>query len=297
MLRNIFIFVLCLFVAGAFVSCKSTPSVDKVEAEDADVQPGETVKLVGSNFGEDLAKLEVKVGDKEAEITKVEENSLEVTMPKDVNAGSHKLVVKNRDTEEASRPVEVKVVEHLQIPAGTALHIRMMGAIGSAESHPGDEVPMVLSAPLLSNGRIVAPAGNGVTGRVTFVDQPGKVKGRAAIGFTAESVDLATGETVPVQTSQFNSRAPSGKKKDATKIAVTTGVGTVVGALIGGKKGAAIGAATGAGVGTTIVLTTKGDHVAIPKDAELEFVLQNPVDIEIHEPLPTLAEMKTEAPE
>jgi len=109
--RKLSIVLLCLFVAGAFVSCKSNPTVERVEAENSDVEPGETVKLVGDNFGEDMTKLEVTVGDKEAEVTKAEDGSLEVKMPKDVDAGSHKLVVKNRETKQESQPVEVKVVE------------------------------------------------------------------------------------------------------------------------------------------------------------------------------------------
>ncbi|HSE43266.1 MAG TPA: IPT/TIG domain-containing protein [Acidobacteriota bacterium] len=267
--------------------------MQKVEAEHWEVEPGETIKLVGNNFGKDLSKLEVTVEDKEAEITKAEDTSLEIKMPKDIVAGSHKLVVKNRDTKEESQPVEIKVVEHIKIPAKTKLAFRIMSPIGSETSHSGDKVSMVLASPLLLNGRIIAASGNGATGRVTFVEQPGKVKGRAAIGFTAESIDLETGETLAITTNDFSSRVPSGKKKDAKKIAITTGAGTVVGALIGGKKGAAIGAATGAGVGTTVVLTTKGDHVMIPKDSKIQFVLQDPVEFEIHKPL-AVAKMNSE---
>lgn len=294
MTRYLPIVFLCVLVLGSFIACRSTPSVQKVEARDADIEPGKTVKLLGSNFGKDPAKLEVTVEGKEAEVTRAEDTSLEITIPRNVDAGSHKLVVKNRETNEQSSPVEVNVVEHVRIPVETTLDLQTMEALGSEASHSGDEVSMVFSVPLVSNGRVVAAAGSHATGRVTFVDQPGKVKGRAAIGFTVETISLETGAAIPVQTNDFNSRAPSGKKKDATEIAITTGVGTLIGALVGGGKGAAIGAATGAGAGSAIVLTTRGNHVLIPKGSRVEFVLQKPIEIEIHKPLPTVAQTKTE---
>lgn len=373
MLKQKLQFLLVLLaVVGFYVSCSKAPKVEMVDTQQKQIEPGHTVKLVGENFGQDLSKVEVKVDDKPVEVKIVDDHNLEVTVPEDAGAGTHKIVVMNKETKAESAPVEVKVVvpspeitrveqesvrsgsvikvegthfnpaadameaklgsqmvtvtgitptsvevsvpenmepgmrdlvltdtktgkssnpqkvqvtQLIQIPEGTELNVKTAVEIGSALNKPGDNVPLVLAAPLDAGGKIIASSGNNVTGRVTFVNQPGKVKGKAAIGFTIEKIDLDTHDSVSVQTNDFNSQAPSGKKKDAKKILITTGVGTFIGALAGGGKGAAIGAGVGAGAGTTLVLLTKGDHVVLPEKSAIVFVLQKPVEVELTQPI------------
>ena len=375
--QQMFVLIVLMAVTGLIAGCSKAPKIEKVEAEQQQqIEPGHTVKLVGENFGKDLTKLDVTIDDKPAEVKKVDEKDVEVTLPPDVAEGSHKIVVKNKETKVASAPVEIKVeipspqiskipsesirsgevlkvegthfndgndamnaklgnekvtltsvtptslevhvpenmdpgthdlvltdlktgkssspqkvqvTQLVRIPSGAELHVRTTAEVGSAISQPGDSVAMVLTSPLGANGKIIASPGNHVTGRVTFVNQPGKVKGKAAIGFTVEKIDLDTHDSVSVQTNDFNSEAASGKKKDAKKILIGTGVGTLVGALAGGGKGAAIGAGVGAGAGTVLVLSTKGDHVVLPEKSSLVFVLQKPMEVELTHPIGNLA--------
>ncbi len=376
LLKHQILMISVLIAAGLNATCSKAPKIEKVDAKQQQVEPGRTVKLVGENFGQDVSKLEVKVDDKLAEVKKVDDQNLEVTVPEDTGEGTHKIVVRNKETQAESLPVEIKVeisspeiaeitpesvrsggvlkvqgthfnpvaeemdaklgnekvlvtaitatsaelrvpenmdpgmrdlvftdlktgkssspqkvqvTELVQIPPGSELHVKTAAEIGSASNQPGDRVSMVLAAPLGANGKIIASPDNAVTGRVTFVNQPGKVKGKAAIGFTIEKIDLDTHDSVAVQTNDFNSQAPSGKKKDTKKVLVTTGIGTLVGAIAGGGKGAAIGAAVGAGAGSTVVLLTKGDHVVIPEKSPLIFVLQKPLEVELTQPIAVTA--------
>jgi hypothetical protein len=264
-------------------ACSSTPQVAKIEADK--VQPGSLVHIDGKNFGADPAKITVAIGNAKARVRKVTADSMEVEVPPDLEAGKYMLVVTDNKTKKASSPLEIHVSETVNIPAKTKLVVRIEQAIGSETSTPGETVHLVLAEPLLVKGGVAADKGSEVIGRVTHVKESGRVKGRAAIGFTLEELKLPT-RSLPLSTNEFYRVAPSTVKKDVKTIGITTGVGALIGGLTGGGKGAAIGAAIGGGAGSGTVLLTKGKHMLIPEGSVFTFALQNPLQFEITEPLP-----------
>jgi hypothetical protein len=165
------------------------------------------------------------------------------------------------------------------IPEGTTLRLSLTSPLSTVTANAGDPVGATLSEDLSVNGRVVAPAGSEVRGHVTAAARSGKVKGRARIAFTFDSL-AARGRSARLETTSVDITADPSKGKDAAIIGGGTGAGATIGAIIGGKKGAAIGAGVGAAAGTGAVLTTRGKevelasgqaiHVSLVADARLD---------------------------
>lgn len=165
------------------------------------------------------------------------------------------------------------------VPADTPIIVRSTDAISTEKYKPGDQIELTLDEPLSVHGRLAAPKGSRVIGRVVESREPGRVKGRAVLAFRLVELIPSGGSPHPIATSAFSSEAPSSVKRDAVIIGGAAGIGTAIGAIAGGKKGAAIGAAAGAAGGTATVLGTKGKQVEIPSETVFRFRLTEPVTL------------------
>jgi hypothetical protein len=126
---------------------------------------------------------------------------------------------------------------------------------------------------------VSAAEGAAVEGLVVASTKGGRVKGTAQLEVAITGLTLSDGRHVRVETALAGSAAKSEKKKDAGKVAITTGAGAVIGAIAGGGKGAAIGAAAGGVGGTAAVLGTRGKAAEIPARSLLQFQVTTPVQI------------------
>jgi len=281
-----------MIVAALTWGCqKQPPQIEKVEAEKA--QPGAPIKVSGSNISPDPSKMTATVAGQKAEVTISPEGVLEIQLPKTLEPGEHDLVITDSATQQTSAPYKLRVTDTVTVPSGTRLVVETVDTIGSQTSRPGDLFALTLKEPLVVKGRLFAEAGSRVTGRIVHVKEPGRVKGRAEIGFTLAELQRRAGEPpLEITTGNFDSRARSTQERDALTIGISTAVGTAIGAIAGGGKGAAIGAATGAAAGTGVVLVTKGDHVEIRSGAVFHVDLEKPVTITIDQPLPVAAREK-----
>jgi hypothetical protein len=169
--------------------------------------------------------------------------------------------------------------EVVEIPAGTTLTVAMIDAVGTDTSKAGDTFMASVAEPVVVNGKTVLPKGMKVRGRVATVDEPGRVKGKAAISLVLTQF-VKNGKTYAITTEPFTAQAAAGTKKDALKVGAGAAIGAAIGAIAGGGKGAAIGAAAGGGAGTAAVLATKGDHIKIDSETKVNFVLKNDVKVE-----------------
>lgn len=278
--------VLLVFVLPVVACQQPQPHVEQVQS--GRILPGATITLTGGAFGAETSKMEATVGDQAGRVRRVTPTSLELELPRGLRAGRHELVLTNLETGKSSDPYELNVREIVRVPAGTRLVVRTVDVIGSDRSRAGDSFLLTLDRPLVVRGMLVADRGSHVVGRVTNAVPPGRVKGRAEIGFTlTELQPLNTNRTLPLVTDSFNSRAHSTHRRDALTIGATTGIGTLIGAIVGGGKGAAIGAASGAAAGTGTVLLTRGDQVEVPAGTSFSFGLDREVSFEIDQRLPS----------
>lgn len=258
----------------------ATPAVGKVDPEVA--RPGTAVAIEGSGFGKKADEVVVKVGDVEVPAKRLGADTLVIELPEQMKAGTYDLTVSNRSTAKSSGPVELRVIEVVTIPAGTRLRVRTAAAISSESDRAGGKFPATLAQPLIVDGRKIADAGSRVVGRITHAEEPGRVKGVAALGFTLVELEALDGTCrLNLVTDSFHSRAPSTKKRDAAIIGGGAAAGAVIGGLLGGKKGALTGAGAGGAAGTGAVLATRGKQVEVPAGSEFTFTLQKAIELEI----------------
>jgi len=166
-------------------------------------------------------------------------------------------------------------VTKITIPEGTRLQVALIDGVSTTKSAPGDEFLASTTAPIVIDGKTVVEKGTKVRGRVSDVNESGRVKGRASLRLVLTSINT-NGKEVAISTKPFVAVAQNTKKRDAEVIGGGTGVGALIGALAGGGKGAAIGAAVGGGAGAGTVLATKGKDLHYPPESKITFTLSSP---------------------
>ena len=175
-----------------------------------------------------------------------------------------------------------RTVQHVTIPAGTVLRLRVNRGFGSDISRVEDPVPATLARSVVVGGRTVLPAGSGASGFVSEATRPGRVKGRGRVAVRFTRITPADERTsYRMQTNSWVAVAPATKKEDALTIGIPAAGAAAVGGLIDGKKGAGIGAAVGGGAGTAAVLTRRGKDVRIGRGATLTVRLTAPLTIAV----------------
>ena len=155
----------------------------------------------------------------------------------------------------------------------TKIQVRLQDALDTAVNESGDTFRTILDKDIVVDGRVVAPRGSVLDGKLSNVARSGRVEGRATMSLQLTSLTVGN-QTYPLQTETLSFEADSTKKKDATKVGVGAGIGAVIGAIAGGGKGAAIGAAVGGGAGGATVVATRGKEVKFDAEQAFSFVLQ-----------------------
>jgi hypothetical protein len=165
------------------------------------------------------------------------------------------------------------------LPEGTQLRVRVIPTLSTQTLKGGETFEATLAEPLEIGGRVIAPRGAPVTGKVVEADPGGRVRGVAHLTLQLSSL-AAGGKTVDIVTDTVTQEARATKGKDAAKVGIGSGVGAAIGAIAGGGKGAAIGAAAGGAAGTGVVLATRGEPAVVPSETVLSFTLKAPARIQ-----------------
>jgi len=202
---------------------------------------------------------------------------------------------------EANSAVETKPEGKVfQVDQGTRIPLSLINSVSTKQSAPGDRVYLETAFPILVDGRIVIPPGSYVTGTITEVKRPGKVKGRGEFHLRFDSLTLPNGVTrdFRARVSGLDGRASEeldrdegsiksegNKAGDARTVGETTAAGASIGALAGSIShspgmGAGIGAAAGATAGLAGILLTRGPEAVLAKGTTIEMVLDRPVKFE-----------------
>jgi type IV secretion system protein VirB10 len=193
-------------------------------------------------------------------------------------------------------PVELRVPEGTQIPPpaaipkGTTIPVQLLNRLSTKTLKPGDGVYAMTIFPITLNNEIVIPVGSSVGGKVTLVERPGKVKGKAGMALSFQVLILPTGSTIPLYASLAGSSdaetttegkiiGESSKGEDAAKVAGAVAVPAVIGGIAGGQRSARVGAGVGAAAGLATVLLTRGKDIVLDKGTTLEIVLDRPLDL------------------
>jgi type IV secretion system protein VirB10 len=188
--------------------------------------------------------------------------------------------------------------DNFVVSVGTRIPLSMINSISTKTAADGERVYLETVFPILVNAHVVIPPGSYVSGTVTEVKRPGRVKGRGELYLRFDALTLPNGVTrdFRARLGGLDGRAPETLDKSEGKIkgegdkagdVRTIGEGAGVGATIGGLAGAAAGhAGMGAGIGAAAgltagligVLLTRGPDAVLAKGTTMEMVLDRPLE-------------------
>ncbi len=193
--------------------------------------------------------------------------------------------------------------ESYTVVPGTHIALGLINSVSTRHSSPGDRIYLETVFPIVINSHIVIPPGSYVTGTVTEVKRPGRVKGRGELYVRFDSITLPNGVT-----RDFRSRlggidargdehldkkegvvmGDSNKGGDARTIGEGAASGASIGAIAGAAAGhagmgAGIGGGAGAVAGLAGVLLTRGPEAILAKGSTIEMVLDRPLVFEARE--------------
>ena len=158
------------------------------------------------------------------------------------------------------------------------LHVRLAETLDTTRNRTGDRFAATLDQPVTVDGNVVLPKGANLSGRVEASAPSGRLKGRAVMNLTLDSLEF-NGKKYELKTSHVGRSSSSHKKRNLGFIGGGAGAGALIGGLAGGPAGAAIGAGAGAGAGTAAAAFTGKKNVRIPVETRLSFQLRAAVKL------------------
>ncbi len=174
-------------------------------------------------------------------------------------------------------PVPPPAPRRVTIPAGAFVTVRVDQLLSSEKNKAGDAFSATLSRPVVAGGLVVARRGETLGGEVVEAKKAGRVKGVSQLHIALNSLTLADGRQVPIDTELTNITGPTSKARDAGAILATTTTGAAIGAAAAWGPGAAIGGGAGLLAGAVGVLVTRGHATVIYPESQLTFRLSMPV--------------------
>ncbi len=175
-------------------------------------------------------------------------------------------------------PPPLPAPKKVTISSGTTLAIRLVDAINSETTQPGETFRATLDSPLSSEGEVAIPSGYDVQGHIVDVKSAGKFAGKSELVLQLDRI-MVVGKSYSIQTDQYRREGTSRGKNTAEKVGAGAAIGAIIGGLAGGGKGAGIGAAAGGGLGGGVQAATKGQQIKLPSETVLNFTLQAPLTV------------------
>jgi type IV secretion system protein VirB10 len=184
-----------------------------------------------------------------------------------------------------------------QVDSGTHVLLSMVNSVSTKQAAVGDRIYLQTAFPLLSNGRIVVPQGSWVTGTITEVKRPGRMKGRGELQVRFDSLVLPNGVSRSFRSDlgaldgrnegklnreQSKVQGPGDKKGDVGQVVTTTAEGAAIGTAVGAASGhlgggSVIGLGTGAAAGLIGVFASRGPDATLDRGTTVEMVLDRPL--------------------
>jgi len=169
--------------------------------------------------------------------------------------------------------------EPIVIPAGKTVTVRMGESLSSKSAQGGQTFTGTLANGIAVNGKVIIPAGSGVTGTVSEAKSAGRFKGEAILAIRLTSVNVK-GVPHNVSTDEYVVTQKGKGKRSAVMIGGGAGGGALIGGIAGGGKGALIGGLVGAGAGTAGAAFTGNKELTIPAESAVSFKTTSSITIQ-----------------
>jgi hypothetical protein len=168
----------------------------------------------------------------------------------------------------------------VNVPAGTALAIRIDQRLSAKGSRPGERFTGEIVTPVRdSSGNDVIPKGSRVAGVVDAAHKRGHFKGAATLELRLTSLTL-NGKEYPLDTADLRERKKGKGKRTAGMIGGGAGLGMLIGGVASGGTGLIIGGLAGAGAGTAGAGLTGNRDLVIPAESIVHFTLKDDLEIQ-----------------
>ena len=180
------------------------------------------------------------------------------------------------------------------IPSGTEIVVQLQTTLSSKESKEGDTFEAKVAEPVFGHNTEVVPEGSFVRGHVTFIQEPGRVKGKAEMRLVLDSITTSDGVTYGVAAGLQDAKGAGdlkvtgdegtieGQGKSKKGAAEEAGVGAAAGAGAGAIAAGGTGALYGAGIGMVAGLIhnlhKRHKDILLSQGTELTFVISRDVD-------------------
>jgi len=171
----------------------------------------------------------------------------------------------------------VPVPAHITLPAGTFVTVRVDQFLSSDKNQNGDAFSATLARPLVAEGVVISRRGATLGGHVVDAKKAGRVKGVSHLQIALNTLTLADGQQIPVETALTSITGTTSNGRDAGAVLTTTATGAAIGAAADWGTGAAIGGGAGLVAGVVGVLVTRGRPTLIYPESQLTFRLAKPV--------------------
>jgi BON domain len=167
---------------------------------------------------------------------------------------------------------------NVEIPSGAPVEVQTIDAIDSSTAQVGQEFQASLAQPIVSDGRVIVPAGGNVYIKVVSAASAGHYKGQDVLELQLSRMDFQ-GQRIALTTTTYELKGGSRGQNTAEKIGGGAALGAIIGAIAGGGKGAAIGAGVGGAGGTVYQGATKPKPIRVAPETIINFKLTQPVDL------------------
>jgi type IV secretion system protein VirB10 len=177
------------------------------------------------------------------------------------------------------------------LPEGTRIVLQLNDHLSTRLNAEGDAFTANVIVPVYQGDHLLIPKGSVVTGSISRVLRPGRIKGKAVMNLLFQGIRIpGRGELQIVASlarvdqdgnggvqSENTVKGEGSAGRDAGKILTPSLAGAGIGGLAGGGRGAAIGGGVGAVVGLATVFTTRGKDLEMRRGSTLDIVLDRPL--------------------
>jgi hypothetical protein len=182
------------------------------------------------------------------------------------------------DVQDKTGSLPFSGTDGFELSKGTPIYVRLQQPISSTTAETGQSFSAVLDEPLMVNGRIVAPEGALVKGRVVAARKSGHLHDAGYLRVTLSSLSV-NGREVPIQTSSMFVEGGNLKNRTLAYSGGGTGGHSLLGALAGGDKGDLVGSMVGTGGGTSAAYASGNKEVGFAAERRMSFHLIEPLNI------------------
>jgi type IV secretion system protein VirB10 len=176
------------------------------------------------------------------------------------------------------------------LPEGTRITLQLNNNLSTKSNSEGDSFTAVVTMPVYSGERMVIPKGSVVSGSISRIDRPGRVKGKAVLYLQFQSIRIPGRRQAPIYAtlvrvdfkgnggvqSEGSVAGAGSTGSDMAKVLTPGLVGAGIGTLAGGGKGAGIGAGVGVAIGLAAVFTSRGKDLDVRRGSTMEISLDRP---------------------